>query len=59
MPEREDIPTMGLTDYIAIGWWGLLGVAFTLTETVPARIKRNKNARLRRKDMGQGKRAVG
>jgi len=42
MPEREDIPTMGLTDYIAIGWWGLLGVAFTLTECLVKRTKRNK-----------------
>ena len=44
---------MGLGDYIAIGWGGLIGVAFTLAE-VPARIKRNKNARLRREDKREG-----
>ena len=43
----------GVVDYIAIGWWGLIGAAFTLTE-VTARIKRNKNARLRREDKREG-----
>jgi hypothetical protein len=42
MSERDDIPAMGLGDYIGIGWWGLIGAAFTLAEYVAKRTKRNK-----------------
>lgn len=53
MSEPDDIPTMGIVDYIAIGWWGLISVALTLAEP-PARIKRNKNARLQREYKSRG-----
>lgn len=49
---------MGIVDYLAIGWWGLIGAAFSLAET-PTRIKRNKNARLQQEDKSRSQEVVG